>query len=227
MSTCRNCGRTINFRHIGGRNVPLGCACEPEPRARSASREHFCRQTWCPKCDDSVFFLRHNGGSVWLNDLGWPWPKHECFVDDPDTKQFSKLFVNAPDAKKAQLARVHSTEWWECVKRRVIVFALACGSFPVVFGIDPNDEPKPETVGLLNLKVGTFTDALGSTTRLQGRYDRCKYCNAWVETAAMAEHIAKSHPLWTCPFCKTAVEARFRREHEVVFNCARPRGRWQ
>jgi hypothetical protein len=26
-----------------------------------------------------VFFIRHNGGSVWVDELGWPWPKHACF----------------------------------------------------------------------------------------------------------------------------------------------------
>ena len=23
--------------------------------------------------------MRHNGGKVWIDELGWPWPKHECF----------------------------------------------------------------------------------------------------------------------------------------------------
>ena len=27
--------------------------------------------------------MRHNGGSVWLDDLGQPWPKHGCFLDQP------------------------------------------------------------------------------------------------------------------------------------------------
>lgn len=26
-----------------------------------------------------MFFIRHNGGAVWLDDLGWPWPVHGCF----------------------------------------------------------------------------------------------------------------------------------------------------
>lgn len=41
----------------------------------------FCRQTRCPKCGADVFFLRHNEGSVWVDELGWPWPKHGCFDD--------------------------------------------------------------------------------------------------------------------------------------------------
>ena len=40
--------------------------------------DSFCRPTKCPKCDRTdVFFVRHNGGSVWLDPpLGWPWYKH-------------------------------------------------------------------------------------------------------------------------------------------------------
>jgi hypothetical protein len=30
-----------------------------------------------------VFFIRHNGGSVWVDPpLGWPWWKHGCFVEE-------------------------------------------------------------------------------------------------------------------------------------------------
>lgn len=28
-----------------------------------------------------MFFVRHNGGSVWFDELGWPWPVHPCFAD--------------------------------------------------------------------------------------------------------------------------------------------------
>src|SRR3712207_5993757 len=41
--------------------------------------ENFCRPSKCPYCGEEVFFVRHNGGSVWFDDLGKPWPKHGCF----------------------------------------------------------------------------------------------------------------------------------------------------
>lgn len=44
--------------------------------------DDFCRPTACSVCGASVFFVRHNGGSVWFDELGWPWPKHGCFDDD-------------------------------------------------------------------------------------------------------------------------------------------------
>lgn len=33
----------------------------------------------CPKCRKMVFWVRNNGGSVWVDELGWPWPEHPCF----------------------------------------------------------------------------------------------------------------------------------------------------
>src|ERR1700690_516570 len=53
--------------------------------------QDFTRPTSCPECGREVFFIRHNGGSVWVDPpLGWPWPKHACF-DKPDepTRTFS------------------------------------------------------------------------------------------------------------------------------------------
>jgi hypothetical protein len=45
----------------------------------------FCRATTCPECGAEVFFIRHNGGSVWVDELGWPWPKHGCFDESSST----------------------------------------------------------------------------------------------------------------------------------------------
>ncbi len=221
-----NCGQTVKFRHIQGRVVPLGCDCDSEPRKRSETPEAFCRKTECPKCYSDVFFIRHNGGSVWLDNLGWPWPRHGCFLENTSGGDLTKDFGDAPNPRRSKLVRVGITEWWEFVKRQVVGFELPHENRVVVFGIDTSHGLCKGTFGLLNVEVATFTDTLGRTTRLNERFEVCKYCNKWSDAAAMTEHIAKNHPLWTCPFCKTTVEARFRGEHERVFNCARPRGRW-
>jgi len=45
---------------------------------------NYTRPTHCPECGEDVYFIRHNGGSVWVDPpLGWPWPKHACF-DKPN-----------------------------------------------------------------------------------------------------------------------------------------------
>ena len=41
-------------------------------------RQDVCFSTTCPEpgCGETVYFVRHNDGCVWLDSLGWPWPKH-------------------------------------------------------------------------------------------------------------------------------------------------------
>lgn len=48
------------------------------PITRSSDAE--TRLTQCPKCGQIVFFHRsENGGTVFFDELGPPWPKHKCF----------------------------------------------------------------------------------------------------------------------------------------------------
>ncbi len=100
MSTCQNCGQEIEFRYVGGRCVPIhpdgGWHCGSWTDSGSSAGWHrsheprvwrsvnFARPTTCPECGDRVYFIRHNDGSVWVDELGWPWPKHACF-DQPNT----------------------------------------------------------------------------------------------------------------------------------------------
>lgn len=37
-----------------------------------------------------MFFVRHNGGSVWFDALGQPWPKHPCMASEPDMAWLQK-----------------------------------------------------------------------------------------------------------------------------------------
>jgi hypothetical protein len=40
----------------------------------------------CPWCGDLVFFLRHNGGCVYVDELGFPWPVHPCWLDQSGSR---------------------------------------------------------------------------------------------------------------------------------------------
>ena len=62
--------------------------------------DDFTRSTTCPICGATVYFVRHNGGCVWLDSLGWPWPKHHCFDDSEEfifsitKKELDKLKID-------------------------------------------------------------------------------------------------------------------------------------
>lgn len=96
MSRCWHCGGEIEFRYIDGKLTPIhlsGGWCQGDSGASQCTRvevtpserrfEDVCHTTTCPQCGQSVFYLTHNGGSVWVDELGWPWPKHACFDHRP------------------------------------------------------------------------------------------------------------------------------------------------
>jgi uncharacterized protein (DUF983 family) len=101
MAFCSKCGEEIEFRYIDGRPTPIHqggwCAGADAPDSRfrpslHVSRESECRPTKCPRCAESVYFIRHNGGSVWIEEpLGPPWWKHRCMHPMATTKQGSLL----------------------------------------------------------------------------------------------------------------------------------------
>lgn len=103
MSRCSHCGDLIIFRNINGRCIPLHkngfCTVLSKKTHIDFTKEHHtpnfgCYKTLCPICAESVFFVRHNGGSVWFNDpLGPPWSKHSCFLDNPEILQPSTTIL--------------------------------------------------------------------------------------------------------------------------------------
>lgn len=67
--------------HLGRGGSSYGPRYVYEPRpgnARWGMDNSFCAPTRCPRCKTDVYYIRHNGGSAWFDDLGWPWPKHSC-----------------------------------------------------------------------------------------------------------------------------------------------------
>lgn len=91
MSVCSRCGNSVEFRYVNGRCIPLhlngsclgyGSSIISDYSGYSTCSESACFATSCPICSDKVYFIRHNGGSVWIDPpLGPPWVKHACFYD--------------------------------------------------------------------------------------------------------------------------------------------------
>lgn len=97
MGTCRYCGYEIVFRHVAGVVTPIhtdgGGWCDGRgggsgTRTYRHAGESLCRPSTCPRCGGAVFFIRHNGGTAWLDELGPPWPKHACFEDQSSEQPF-------------------------------------------------------------------------------------------------------------------------------------------
>lgn len=100
MGKCYNCGGEIVFRFIDGKPTPIhtnssngycGNNQLKNNSDKSITFESFCTRTNCPQCGSLVFFLRHNGGSVWVDKLGIPWPKHACFDNSPEPKWIKQI----------------------------------------------------------------------------------------------------------------------------------------
>jgi len=81
---CQFCGIEIVFRNIQGKAIPLhptGSTCPGKQLYRDEARD-ICHLTTCPRCESAVYFIRHNGGCAWFDELGKPWEKHPCFAND-------------------------------------------------------------------------------------------------------------------------------------------------
>ena len=120
MSSCKYCGEYIEFRYINGRSTPVhpsGNWCNQDADNGSNytddpfrygyfgnSYENVCRKTYCPECRDEVFFIKHNGGSIWVDSLGWPWPKHSCMHnDEEEIPSWYRFFKNNIKSEKDEI----------------------------------------------------------------------------------------------------------------------------
>jgi hypothetical protein len=115
MAICDHCGSPIEFRYIGGQCVPIhtsgGCTfggVSPlvDFSGCRDSKDSCCHEAQCPICGSNVFFIRHNGGSVWIDPpLGAPWCKHPCFDDGSQREGGRSLAaeyeINTPPAESA------------------------------------------------------------------------------------------------------------------------------
>lgn len=108
MKVCAKCGQPVEFRFIDGRPIPLhfegGCSGSSGTSSNERVRrsdEGSCIRTKCPKCSDTVFFIRHNGGSVWIDPpLGPPWYRHGCMdVEGLSGATESRLRTSIADAE--------------------------------------------------------------------------------------------------------------------------------
>jgi hypothetical protein len=113
LPKCNRCGGQITFRVVDGQTIPihLNGGCNGEYRGRRVApsikaiaenakfdepRSYLNPNAKCPVCGASVFFYQsEDGGRVFFDDVGWPWPKHPC--TDRAAVQHSKT-IYAPSS---------------------------------------------------------------------------------------------------------------------------------
>lgn len=102
----KNCGCDFRGGHDGarparrsrapGRHVSPKAYLRPSggiPAALAGKRPGYGKSE-CPKCGKSVYFVRpYNGGAVWFEAMGKPWPKHPCRDNSTPSTSSVEAFV--------------------------------------------------------------------------------------------------------------------------------------
>lgn len=106
-------------------NHPTGCTCGwgGDGHLGGGSYGGSARSTWgggsgldspnalCPKCSAEVYFIRpQNGGAVWFDELGPPWPKHPCMDSTSSRRQYPEPLTTPYVKTLGRLNRLARTE---------------------------------------------------------------------------------------------------------------------
>src|SRR5688500_6371215 len=200
MPTCYRCGNPIDFRVVDGQAIPFHIygSCSSASSSWSgygsfassmsiAERPRLYRvPTWsddvcypsrCPKCGGDVFFVRHNGGSVWLDPpLGWPWPKHACMYEE-GPREFATIFGPSSGSLRAD-----AVGWGLCVVGNVAVFSRR--RFSILHIHFANG-----SIRLVGLN-GLLNDLVGEVVFLFPHFGRLYLCTTdGVKLFIAAEHV--------------------------------------
>lgn len=167
--------------HLGQTfNVPVPAMIRAAPVRWEG--EDFTHPTTCPECGASVFFIRHNGGSVWVDALGWPWPKHGCF-DKPNesTRDFGNWSRVATGLTNPRLGVVLSGK----EKFRSAVRQLRIRTDGIGFVHVAVDSPHPVTdwigaIVILSSEDGVLKHPIFGTFRFARFTQRSSVYKGWV-----------------------------------------------
>lgn len=220
MSTCSRCGNIVEFRYVDGRCIPLhlngGCIDDRfssvnDYTCQNEFKNGLCFCTTCPKCRKKVFFIRHNGGSVWIEPpLGPPWNKHGCFDEDyksTGVKSTLQQYYSIPDISNNSILGV-ATFADVLNSKKTTIIMLTTGKNQItpllvkfsagfllgklcIFDrntstIYPVEEPM--------YIYGIVSEILGKHNhRAKGAYCICSECNMKIQVREIKTHFSKKH----------------------------------
>lgn len=174
-------------------------------RVRDWDYQDFTRPTKCPECGEDVFFIRHNGGSVWVDELGWPWPKHACF-DSPNTETFafSRWSLKASGLKNPKLGVVSRIRPSQNGHDRVIEVNLNDSSrLGLLLAYMPSEDSLLGALVCISRKDNLLLHPIHGEIAIHSLFElslppwiQCQRCNAWIQGNAMAGHeeSCRKHP---------------------------------
>ncbi len=190
--TCHGCGNEVVLLMAGGRLRPTGCACDPALLENVRGKDDFCRPSKCPQCGAGVYFLLHDGGSVWLDGpIAWPWPLHGCFAGGPAAAEFARAFHNRPRGALA-VCRVAAVLVQPAARDRVLILNHLDNRTTVWKTKDDAWDPAPASLASLHETIGTLMQAAAAHV-LAGPCQRCRWCNEWFTRDEMPAHDAAVH----------------------------------
>lgn len=123
MPKCSNCGGEIIFRYMDGLCTPIhlsgGCfgynqsASKPRKKKKKQKKEPKFQVAYnnytsfinpnasCPVCGEQVFFYQSkDGGRVFFDEIGPPWPKHPCTDNTKLSKKAKRKSIQLNSASK-------------------------------------------------------------------------------------------------------------------------------
>jgi len=195
---CRFCGGTLRFRLIDGTVRPLRgtCSCpQPGGPTKPLLQDKFCWRTECRFCGRRpVFFVRHNGGSVFFDELGYPWPKHDCLHgDDSVLERIRRSVKNIPGIRAADLYQVLESNY--VPSARVLAVRLRDTNGRRTIWHIAQFEALSAAIGSIVALCRTamvLIDGSGHVLQVNGPMVRCRRCNRWFRRSESFGHVCRA-----------------------------------
>lgn len=228
METCKHCGGEIIFRYVGGSPTPIhvsgGCSgwgnSGSAPTSLHFERDHpICFRSPCPKCGERVYFIRHNGGSMWVEELGWPWEKHPCMTSDEHAeKTFRDIrTVSTASQGKQYGAIVRFVSYAKGLKSCLVVIERLGEDRTPWIVWDVADPPSLLGAVVVVSNDGTQLSHPGfGSYRIEEAETPCATCGELIIHSKHREHMMQKHNLEVCSICKSYIVRDALQQHLAI-----------